>query len=149
LVIIVQKLLAVEWLETSQDTLSDTANSDGTDNLALKIELVLGSGSNIPLTSLDLLVCRNEVADKDEDGHDNVFSDGNNIGASDFGDGDTPISLVGSVQVDVIRSNTSSDGNLELLGLGKTLSVEVAWVEARIPSAQYSNLETYLFRTVW
>jgi hypothetical protein len=78
-----------------------------------------------------------------------VFSDGNNVGASNFGNGDTSIGLVGSVQVDVIRSNTSSDGNLELLGLGKTLSVEVAWVEARTLSAQYLHLQTSVFCTVW
>lgn len=79
MVVEVKELFAVERLETSQDTLADTSNSDGTDNLALEIELVLGGGSDVPFTSLDLLVCGNEVADKDEDCHDDVLCDGDDV----------------------------------------------------------------------
>jgi len=129
LVIKVEQLLAVESTETSQDTLTDTANSDGTDDLALEIELVLGSGSNIPLTGLDLLMCWDEIADENEDGHDDMLGDGDDIGAGDFGNGDTTIGLVGCIEVNVVGSNTGRDGNLEVLGLGKTLSGEVTWVE--------------------
>jgi hypothetical protein len=130
LVVEVQKLLAVERLETSQDTLSNPSNSDGTDNLALEIELVLGSGSDIPLTSLDLFVCGDEVADEDEDGHDDVLGDRDDVGAGDFSNGDAAIGRVRSVQVDVVGSNTSSDGKLQLLGLCETFGGEVTWVEA-------------------
>jgi hypothetical protein len=130
LVVEVQKLLAVERLEASQDTLSNTSYSDGTDNLALEIELVLGSGSDIPLTSLDLFVCGDEVADEDEDSHDDVLGDRDDVGAGDFSNGDAAIGRVRSVQVDVVGSNTSSDGKLQLLGLCETFSGEVAWVEA-------------------
>jgi hypothetical protein len=63
LVVEVKQFLAVERLETSEDTLSDTANSDGTDDLVLEIELVLGHSSDVPFTSLNLLVSGNEVAD--------------------------------------------------------------------------------------
>jgi hypothetical protein len=131
LVVEVEELLAVEGLETAEDTLTDTADSDGTDDLALKVELVLGGSGNVPVTSLDLLVGRDEVADQDEDGHEDVLSDGDDVGASDLSDGDTAVGLVGSVQVDVVRSDTSGDGDLELLGLGKTLSGEVTGVETR------------------
>ena len=132
LVVVVQELLAVEGLEAAEDTLTDTADGDGTDDLVLKIELVLGDGSDVPVAGLDLLVGRDEVADQDQDGHDNVLSDRDDVRSGDLGDGDTAVGGVGSVQVNVIGTNTGSDGELELLGLGQTLSGEVTWVEAVI-----------------
>jgi hypothetical protein len=129
LVIVVKELLAVEGLETAEDTLTDTADSDGTDDLALEVELVLGHGSNIPVTVLDLLVGGDEVADEEKDGHDDVLSDGDDVGTSDLGDGDTTVGGVGGVQVNVVRTDTGSDGKLELLSLSETLSGEVAGVE--------------------
>lgn len=129
LVIEVQKLLAVERLETPQDTLTDTTDSDGTHNLALQIELVLSSSGDVPFSGLDLLVCGDKVADEDEDGHNDVLCNRDDVGASDFSDGNTAIGGIGSIQVDVIGSNTSSDGELEVLSLGQSLSSEVTWVE--------------------
>lgn len=147
LVVEVQEFLAVECSETSQDTLTNTAHGNGTDNLAFKIKLVLGGGSNIPFTGLDLLVCWDEVTDEDKDGHDNVLSDRDNVGASDLSNSNTAIGLVGSVQVDVIRSNTSGDGNLELLGLSETLSSKVTRVETgSISKCQWIEVVS---RTVW
>ena len=70
-----------------------------------------------------------EVTDEDEDGHDDVFGDGDDIGACHFGDGDTAVGLVGCVQVDVVGADTSGNGNLELLGFCETLGGEVAGVE--------------------
>jgi len=130
LVVVVEELLAVKGLETAENTLTDTANGDCTDGLALKVELVLGDGSNVPLTIADLLVSRDEVADQCEDGHDNVLSDRDNVAASNFSDGDTTVGLVGGVEVDMVRANTSSDGNFEVLSLGQTLSGQVTGVEA-------------------
>lgn len=130
LVVVVEELLAVEGLETAEDTLTDTANGNSTDGLTLEVELVLGDGSNVPLTIADLLVSRDEVADQCEDGHDNVLSDRDNVAASNFSDGDTTVGLVGGVEVDMVRANTSSDGNFEVLSLGQTLSGQVTGVEA-------------------
>jgi len=59
-----------------------------------------------------------------------MFGDGDNVGPGNFGDGDTTISLVGGVKVDVIGSDTRCDSNLELLGFGETLCGEVTWVES-------------------
>ncbi len=129
MVVEVKKLLAVEWLEPSQDTLTNTSNGNGTDDFALEIELVLGRSSDVPLTSLDLFVRRDEVADEDEDGHDHVLSDGDDVGAGDFCNGDAAIGRIRSVEVDVIGTNTSSDGKLELLGLCETLGGQVSGVE--------------------
>lgn len=130
LVVEVEKFLAVEWLESSENTLTNTANGNGTDDLTLKVVLTLGNGGDVPVTSLDLFVGGNEVADKDEDRHDDVLSDRDDVGASDFGDDKTAIGLVGSIEIDVVRSNTSSNAELEVLGLCKTLSGEVTWVES-------------------
>jgi hypothetical protein len=58
-----------------------------------------------------------------------VFRDGDDVGASHFSDGHAAVGLVGSIEVDVVGSNTGCDGDLELLGFCETFSVEVAWVE--------------------
>jgi hypothetical protein len=59
-----------------------------------------------------------------------VLGDGNDIGAGDFGNSNTAICLVCCVEVDMVRSDTCCDGDLELLGLCKTLGGEVAGVES-------------------
>ena len=130
LVVIVEELLAVERLQTTEHTLTNTTDGNGTDNLALEVELVLVDGGNVPLTTGDLLVGRDKVADQVEDGHDDVLGDGDDVASGNFGNGETTVGLVGSVEVDVVRANTSSDSDLEVLGLGQTLSGEVTGVEA-------------------
>ncbi len=141
LVVEVQKLFAVERLQTAEHTLTDTANGNGTDNLTLEIVLVLGDSGNIPVTSFDLLVGRDEVADQSEDGHDDVLSDRDDVATSDLSNSDTAIGGVGSVQVDVVRANTGGDGDLQLLGLSKTLGSEVTRVEAGAPASAGVFLE--------
>lgn len=79
LVIEVQKLLAVEGLQPPEDTFTDAADSDGSDNFILEVVLLLGDGGDVPLTTLDLLVSGDEVADEGEDGHDDVLSDGDDV----------------------------------------------------------------------
>lgn len=129
LVVEVEELLAVEGLETAEHTLTNTADSDGTNDLVLEVVLVLSDLSDVPVTAGDLLVGGDEVADESEDGHDNVLSDGDNVGAGDLSDGDTAVGLVGGIEVDVVRADTSSDGELQVLGLSETLCCEVTGVE--------------------
>lgn len=130
LVVEVEELLAVEGLQAAQDTLTDTADGDGADNLALEVELVLGRLGDVPVATGDLLTGGTEVADEGEDGHDDVLGDGDDVGAGDFGDGDAAVGLVGDVQVDVVGANTGSDGDLEVLALLQALGGEVTGVEA-------------------
>ena len=59
-----------------------------------------------------------------------MFSDRDNVRAGDFSNGDTAIGLVGSVEINMIRSNTSSDGNLKLFCFRKTLSSQITRMEA-------------------
>ena len=142
LVVEVQKLLAVERLQTAQDTLTDTANGNGTNGLALKVVLVLGDLSDVPVAACNLLVSRHEVADEGEDGHNDVLGDRDDVGASDLSDGDTAVDLVGDVQVDVVRTNTGGDGKLEVLGLPETLLGQVA----RVETARLSDPILTMFR---
>ena len=130
LVVEVVELLAVEGLQTAEDTLADTANGNGTDNLALEIELVLGGLGDVPVTTGDLLASGTEVADESEDGHDDVLGDGNDVGASDLSNGDAAVGLVGLVEVDVVGTNTGGDGDLEVLALLQAVGGEVTGVEA-------------------
>ncbi|KAH9832718.1 DNA polymerase III subunit alpha [Teratosphaeria destructans] len=130
LVVVVEELLAVEWLQSAEHPLTDTADGNGTHNLVLQVVLVLGDGCDVPLTAGDLLVSRDEVADEGKDGHDDVLGDRDDVGAGDLSDGDAAIGLVGGVQVDVVRANASGNGNLQVLGLGQALCGEVTRVEA-------------------
>ena len=59
-----------------------------------------------------------------------MLGDRDDVGASDFGDGDTAVGLIGLVQVDVVRANTGSDGDLEVLALLQAVGGEVTGVEA-------------------
>ena len=130
LVVEVQKLLAVKRLQSAQHTLANTDNSDGTDDLVLQIVLVLCDGGDVPVTTLDHLASWAKVADKSQDGHDDVFGDRDDIGAGDLSDGDAAVGLVCSVEVDMVGSDTSSNGNLELLRFRKALCGEVTRMEA-------------------
>jgi hypothetical protein len=46
-----------------------------------------------------------------------VLGDRDDVGAGDLSDGDAAIGLVGCVEVDMVRADTSSDGELQVLGL--------------------------------
>ena len=130
LVIIVEELLAVEGLEPAKDTLADAASTNSTDNLALKIEFVLGGLGDVPVAALDDLVGGDEVADEDEDGHDDMLGDGDDVRAGHLDDSDTAVGLVGEVEVDMVGADARGDGNLEVLGLGEALGGQVTGVEA-------------------
>lgn len=61
-----------------------------------------------------------EVADQDKNSHDDVFCDGDDVGAGDFDHGDTAIGLIGSVEIDVVGADAGGDSELEFFGLGET-----------------------------
>lgn len=73
---------------------------------------------------------RDEISDENENGHDDMLGNGNDVGAGDFGHGDSAVGLIGGIEVDMVRADASRDGELEFLGFGKTLRSEVAGVEA-------------------
>lgn len=100
LVIEVEEFLTVERYETSQDTFTDTSDTNGSNDLALNIEGVLGNGSDVPFTTGDLLVSGDKVADESEHGENDVFSDRYDIGSSNFSNED--LLLIGSSKINVI-----------------------------------------------
>ena len=59
-----------------------------------------------------------------------MLGDGDDIGAGDFGDGDTSVGGVGGVQIDVVASDTSCDGEFKLFGFCEPFGGQVAWVES-------------------
>lgn len=149
LVVEVEELLAVEGLETAEDALTNAANSNGADDLVLKIILVLGHSSDVPVTRLNLLVSGNEVPDEGQDGHDDVLGDRDDVGTSDLSDGQTAVRLVRSIEVDVVGTDTSSHAKLQVLGLGETLLGDVAGVETVATLAQVRTATTWQQRTEW
>ena len=56
-----------------------------------------------------------KVPDQKKDRHDDVLSDGDDVRSRDLEDLD--VFLDGSVEVDVVRADTSCDADLEILGL--------------------------------
>ena len=66
-VVVVQKLLATERLETLQDPVSNPTSTDGTDNFALEVKGVPGDVSDVPVATLDHLMSGHEVPDEQED----------------------------------------------------------------------------------
>lgn len=109
LVVVVEQFLAVEWLQSAEDTLANSADGNGSDDLSFKIVFILSHSGHVPLARRDLLVCGDKVTDESEDGHDDVFSDRDDVAAGHFRDGDTVVGHVGGIQVDMIRSYTSCD----------------------------------------
>ena len=144
-VVVVEELFAVEGKQTLKDTVTNTPSTDGTNDLALQVKGVAGDIRDLPFTTLDhlsvdlrtrsltenprdtYLVSRNKVPDEEEDGHDDVLSDRDDVGAGDFQNLDAV--LDSGVEINVIRANTSSDTELQLLGLVEEVSSEVSGVE--------------------
>lgn len=78
-VVVIEELLAVERLEALQHAEADATGTERTNDLALEIVRGLGDSRNFPSAGDDLLVRRDKVADQDEDGHDDVLGDGDNV----------------------------------------------------------------------
>lgn len=128
-VVVVQQLLGVERLETLQDTVADAARAERADDFAFEVERVARDVRHPPLATLDHLMRGHEVAHEEEDVHDDVLRDGDDVGACNLQDLDVP--LDGGIEVDVVGPNTGGDTDLEVLGLGDELASEVARVEGR------------------
>lgn len=67
------------------------------------------------MTSIAYLVGRDKVPDEQENRHHHMLCDGNHVRPRDFEDLDVLFHC--SVEVNVVRSNTSSDAELQVLGL--------------------------------
>lgn len=54
-IVVVEELLAVKGNQTLKDTVTDTASTDGTDDLALQVKGVASDFRDLPVTTLDHL----------------------------------------------------------------------------------------------
>jgi hypothetical protein len=102
LVVKIEKFLAVKWLKSSKNALTNAADSNSTYNFSFQVIFILCRACHIPVSGFDLFVCRDKVSNKVENGHDDMFGDRNDIGSSDLGDGDTTIDFVCSIQIDMV-----------------------------------------------
>ena len=130
LVIEIQQLLAVEGLQSPQHTFANAPNSDCTHYFVLKIIFVLGNGGDVPVSTRNLFVSWDEVANKGEDSHEHMLCHRHDVRASDLSDCDATVSLICSIQVNVIRSNAGCDREFELLSFSKPFGGQVTWMEA-------------------
>ena len=94
---VVKELLGVKRLQSLEDSEADSASTKGADDLILEIESILGNAGDVPAAAHDLFVGRRVITDEDEDGHDDMFSNGDDVRAGNLGNEDFP--LVSSVQV--------------------------------------------------
>ena len=122
LVVKVQQLFTIKGFESSQHALANTPDSDCAHDLVLEIVFVLRNGGDVPVSTCNLLMSWNKVADECEDGHKNMLCHGYNIGASDFGDRDAAVGFVPGIEVNVVGSNARSDGKFELLSFSESFS---------------------------
>lgn len=54
-IVVVQKLLAVEWHKTLEDSVADTTSTDCSDDLAFQVEGISSNSGDFPVTPLDHL----------------------------------------------------------------------------------------------
>lgn len=113
--VVVQVLLGVEGHEPLKDAVADAARADGANDLALEVECVARDLGDLPVPALNLLVGGYEVAHEEQDAHHDVLSDRGHVRARHFDDID--VLLGGGVEVDVVRTDTGGDRELEVLGL--------------------------------
>ena len=129
IVVVVQKLLGVKRLQTLQHTVPNAARAERANDLAFEVKRVARNVGHLPLAALDHLVRGQEVADEQEDVHDDVLRDGDDVRASHLED--LNVALDGGVEVDVVGTDARGDTDLEVLRLGDELAGEVARVEGR------------------
>lgn len=128
-VVIIEKLLGGKGNHSLQDSVSNTSGANGTDDLVLQVKGVSRNLRDLPVAADSLGVTDIVVAHQNQNRHYDVLGDGDYIGARNLGDGD--LVLVGGVEVDVVRSDTGSDTELEVLGAVQELLGSVSRVEGR------------------
>jgi hypothetical protein len=114
-VVVVQQLLAVERHEALEHAEADAARAERADDLALEVERVARDLGDLPVAALDHLVRGHEVADEEEDRHDDVLRDGDDVRARHLHHLDVPLHR--RIEVDVVRADTGSDAHLQVLRL--------------------------------
>lgn len=68
-----------------------------------------------------------------------MFSDRDDIGSGDFDDRDTAVGLVGSIEINVVGSDTGGNRDLKFLRFGESFCGQVA----RVKAANEDNTSAY------
>jgi hypothetical protein len=76
-----EELLAIERLEPLKDAITNTASSKGSDDLAFEVIRGFRNGSDFPSARNNLPMRGNEITDEEEDRHDDVLSDRDDVAA--------------------------------------------------------------------
>lgn len=87
-----QQLLAVERRESLKYSIANTTGTNCTDHFSLKVKRVSSDLCDVPLVVSDLVMCGHKVADKEEDRHQDVLCDRDDIGSGDLESGSTSLS---------------------------------------------------------
>ena len=98
-----------------KDAVADAAGTKGTHDFTLEVICVTSDVGDLPVAALDHLVCGHEVAHEQEDAHDDVLCDGDDVGASDLEHLNALLDT--GIEVDVVGADTSGDTELEVLRL--------------------------------
>lgn len=120
--------LDIERLHETQHTQTNAASSDNTNIHTLNVVRLGDAVGNVPAALLaGPLVGGDVVAHETENHHNGVLGNTVGVGVSDLSNSDT--GLVGSIEIDVVRTNTSSQSQLEVLGPRDAISVKVGGPE--------------------
>lgn len=95
--------------------------------LALQVKSVSSDLGYIPVSAFGHLVSRNKVPHKEEDVHHDVLRDRDHVRSGDLEHLNAVLN--GGVEVDVIRADTGSDTDLEVLCFVEEVGSEIAGVE--------------------
>lgn len=115
--------------ESELSSFKTSLTSNQRTHFALKIVSVFGNGSNVPLLGHDLLMSRSVITDQDENLHHNVLSDTDDVRSGHLSDGN--LAFIGSVQIDMVRTDTCGLTQLQVFGFGDNFARQVSRVERR------------------
>ena len=115
--------LDVERLQAPQDSEADPAGCDGPDGHAFDVIRPLDAIGDVPTAVDDPLVRRNVVANERQDHHHDVLRDADAVRVRDLDHRDSSVDR--RLNVDVVRSDSGGDRELEVPCLGDPLSGQV------------------------
>ena len=101
-----------ERRQAPQHRLADPAGSHQTDVHTLQVVGALHAVGDVPAAVGRVAVGRHEIADESQYLHDRVLGDADAVAEGDFGDSD--VMCDGGVEIDVIRTDSGGDRQLQL-----------------------------------
>ena len=113
----------VERCQPAQHGLADAAGGDHTDVHALEVIGVLDAVGDIPASVGDPFVGGDKIAHQRQDLHDGVLGHTDAVAVGDLGDGDPAGNR--RVEIDVVRTDPGSEGQLQIGSFGDPLGGQI------------------------